>query len=163
MHPYLPHLLSDIAAAHCTEASDEEQSEEQSFEQHIEEVERYLEGKEPDHTFGYYCGLESINFPPPEQLTAEELQQVCIAFQKMMASWNADISLPENFPLDWRYRFLTDTLQEGFSPVSSGFITFDYCTGYAPECKLKEYCPCLKFWEVDDTDSPQQTPDELPF
>lgn len=38
MHPYLPHLLTDIAAAHRTEIPLEDQRP-QSFEEHIEEIE----------------------------------------------------------------------------------------------------------------------------
>ncbi len=73
MHPYLPHLLTDITAAHRTEIHVEDQRE-PSFEEHISEVENWLEGKEPTHSFGYYCGLDATNFPPPEQLNDEEIK-----------------------------------------------------------------------------------------
>ena len=68
MHPYLTHLLNDIAAAHGSEVPAEQKSY-LSFEEEMEEIEKWVEGEEPAHTFGYYCGLEAINFPPPKQLT----------------------------------------------------------------------------------------------
>ena len=55
MHPYLPHLLSDIAAAHRTDIPEPEPT--QTIEEHFEEVERWINGEEPAHTFGYYCEL----------------------------------------------------------------------------------------------------------
>ena len=100
----------------------------------------------PKHTFGYYCGLEIIDFPPPEQLNPEEIKLVCTAFEKLLFSWNAEIHLPVELPLDLSYSFMLKTLEEEFTPLSSGFIHFDYCTGYASGCVFKEYCLCLKAW-----------------
>ncbi|MBC7873321.1 MAG: hypothetical protein H7Y01_04955 [Ferruginibacter sp.] len=74
MHPYLPHLLTDIAAAHRTEIP-VEQKPTISFEEEMEEIVKWVEGEEPLHTFGYHCGLDTINFPPPEQLTDKEMKQ----------------------------------------------------------------------------------------
>ncbi len=71
MHPYIPHLLTDIVAAHCTEISEEKFP--QTMEEHFEEIDKWVTGEEAEHTFGYYCGLDSENFPPAEQLTDEEM------------------------------------------------------------------------------------------
>ncbi len=30
--------------------------------------------------------------------------------------------------------------------VNSGSMSFDFCSGYAPDCEFKEYCPCLEIW-----------------
>jgi len=167
MHPYLPHLLSDIEAARRTEIP-EEPERKISFEEEMEEIEKWLEGEEPDHTFGYYCGLEADNFPPPEQLTKKDMKEVCKAFGHMMFTWNLHISLPKNFPAALRYSFLIKTLNEKTTIVNSGFTGFDYCTGYAPDCVFKEYCMCLKYYKDDVTreDMDNITPgnsDELPF
>lgn len=163
MHPYLPHLLSDIAAAHRIEIPAEE-TRPQSFEEHIEEVENWLEGKEPDHSFRFYCGLDATNFPPPEQLNDEEIREVLKAFNRMMFTWNLDISLPELLPLPIAYKMTVDTLNEKTSIVNSGMMGFDYCSGSAPDCVFKEYCPCLKIWnkgdDIKDVDLPEN---ELPF
>ncbi len=68
MHPYLPHLLSDIAAA-CREEIPQEEVRPQTMEEHFEEIDRWLEGEDAPYIFGYYCGLNAENFPPAEQLT----------------------------------------------------------------------------------------------
>jgi hypothetical protein len=129
----------------------------------LEEVDRWIEGEEPAHTFGYYCGLEPINFPPPEQLADAEMKQVITAFGQMMFSWNLSIDLPEALPLPIAYKMTVDTLDTKTSIVNSGMMGFDFCTGYAPDCVFKEYCPCREFWDREEPDPPQQAPGELPF
>lgn len=145
MHPYLPHLLSDISAA-CRMDTAPAFDRAQSIEEHLEEVEQWLAGEEPPHTFGYYCGLDAANFPPPEQLSLQDMKKVCKAFREMMFSWNLDIDLPEKLPLPIAYKMMVDTLNTKTTIVSIGTIGFDFCTGYAPDCIFKEYCPCLEIW-----------------
>lgn len=157
MHPYIHHLLSDIAEAHQNEPSensyDDDLNEDQAFEKHIEEVERYIAGGETSHTFGYYCGLQSIDFPPPEQLDNDDLKKVCKAFKKMMLTYNLSIDLPDNLPAPFAYKLMVDTLNTKTSISTVGMITFDFCTGYAPDCILKSYCPCLKYWDENEEDT----------
>ncbi|MEO6720816.1 MAG: hypothetical protein ABIN67_10625, partial [Ferruginibacter sp.] len=158
---YLAHLLADIIAAHRTEIPLEDERA-PSFEEHITEVENWLEGKEPVHSFGYYCGLDAINFPPPEQLNDDEIKEVLKAFTQMMFTWNLDIHLPEELPLAIAYTMTVDTLNSKTDVVNSGTMGFDFCTGYAPDCVFKEYCPCLKIWnEEDDKNDLQEN--KLPF
>ena len=151
MHPYVPHLLADIEAAH----RDKEKTMGEtptSIEQHLEEVERWVAGNEPRQTLGYYCGLKTSDFPPAKVLDEDDLIRVCEAFRQLLFSWNADVSLPDELPLHLRYHLVVNTLNEEFQVINSGRIVFDYCSGYAPDCPLKEYCPCLQFWnESDDT------------
>lgn len=33
-----------------------------------------------------------------------------------------------------------------------GLRVFDFCIGYAPDCVLESYSPCLKFWNEDEED-----------
>ena len=153
MHPYVPYIINDINAACRTEPT-YERSYPKSFEEEMEEIERWLEGEEYEHTFGYYCGLQSENFPPPEQLSNEELEIVNNAFQKMMFTWNLDIDLPKSLPAAFAYSLLVNTLNEKTMIPNDGFCSFDYCTGYAPDCIFKEYCSCIEFWNSlpDDQD-----------
>lgn len=158
MHPYLPHLLSDILAANRTEIpkvtvekiSFEEEMED--IERWLEQEERWLEQEEAEHTFGYYCGLEAFSFPPANQLTKKEMKLVIKAFLHMMFTWNSGIEMPENFPIALKYSFLVNTLNEKTAIVNSGFMTFDYCSGYAPDCVFKEYCSCLKYYNESNED-----------
>ncbi|MDQ3683525.1 MAG: hypothetical protein M3352_10725 [Bacteroidota bacterium] len=165
MHPYLPHLLADIAAAHRNEIP--ESGRPQTIEEHFEEVERWIEegDEELPHTFGYYCGLDAINFPPPEQLTHVEMKQVMTAFGHMMFSWNQGIDLPETLPIPIAYKMTVDTLNTKTTIVNSGMMSFDFCTGYAPDCIFKEYCPCLGIWNRNDDEdfSMDGSIDENPF
>lgn len=150
MHPYIPHLLSDIAAAHRTEIPEETFP--QTIEEHLEEVERWVNGDAPDHTFGYYCGLDSGNFPPAEQLTEQEMTLVLDEFGKMMYTWNHGMSLPEKLPVAFAYKITVDSLNMKTNIVNSGQMSFDFCSGYAPGCVFKEYCPCWEVWNAEDDD-----------
>lgn len=144
MHPYIPHLLADIGAAHRTEIPEEKFP--QTMEDHFEEIDKWVSGEEPEHTFGYYCGLNSENFPPPEQLNDEEMILIRKAFEKMMFTWNQGISLPEKLPVAFAYKMIVDSLDMKTSMVNSGQMSFDFCSGYAPDCAFKEFCPCLEYW-----------------
>ena len=144
MHPYIPYLLQDIADAHRSEPLPEEDPAEDPVEEHIKAVEKYLSREEPARTFGYYCGLKSDDFPPPEQLSVEEMKLVCKAFQRMMFSWNLDIDLPKRLPVPIAYRMMVETLDSKTDITDCGMIGLDYCSGDPTECVFKEYCPC---WE----------------
>ncbi|MFT3949937.1 MAG: hypothetical protein QM763_23430 [Agriterribacter sp.] len=144
MHRYLPYLLTDIAAAHRTETPEEILP--QTLEEHFEEIERWVSGEEPEHSFGYYCGLDPENFPPAEQFTDEDMILVRKAFEKMMFTWDHGIYLPEKLPAAFAYTMIVDSLNRKTNIVNSGQVHFDFCTGYAPDCVFKEYCPCLEFW-----------------
>lgn len=164
MHPYLPHLLADIAAAHRAEIPDEKETE-QTLEEHFETIDRWLSGEKPERTFGYYCGLDTEIFPPAEQLTDEEMMIVRKAFDQMMLTWNHAFSLPENLPVAFAYPLMVNSLNHETDMVNCGCMHFDFCSGYAPDCELKEYCPCLKIWneEEDDDMDIDLKEGELPF
>lgn len=165
MHPYLPHLLHDIAAAHRIEQPGEIPLA-KSFEEEMEDIERWVEGEKDEHTFGYYCGLQTENFPPPEQLTLEEIEMVNTVFRRMMFTWNHDADFPKALPPETTYSMLINTLNERTFIPQDGFVGFDYCTGYAPDCVFKKYCPCLKSWNSlpdEDMSMPGSETDDLPF
>lgn len=167
MHPYIPHLLEDIKKAHREDGPlAEVHSSGDDLADHFEEVERWLRAEEPPHTFGYYCGLKAEDFPPPEQLTIREMKLVSTAFEKMMFTWNLDVSFPEKLPVPIAYKMLIELLDTKTMIANSGFVGFDFCTGDPSGCVFKEYCPCLEHWN-DDTDFSAPLPDaddeDLPF
>jgi hypothetical protein len=145
MHPYLPHLLEDIAAAHC-QGNIDETPYTKAFEEEMEEIERWVEGDDCEHTFGYYCGLHTENFPPVEQLIATEIELVNKAFKRMMFTYSHDFDFPKSLPAAITYSMLVNTLNEKTFIPRNGFVSFDYCSGYAPDCIFKEYCSCLEYW-----------------
>lgn len=78
------------------------------------------------------------------------MKRVLEAFEEMLFTWNASIDYPENMPVKERYHFiLTHVLEDEFYPVSSGFITFDYCTGNPEGCAWGHYCKCLDSYYDD--------------
>jgi hypothetical protein len=165
MHPHLPHLLNNIANAHRIEQPYESPSA-KTFEEEMDEIERWCEGEDYEHSFSYYCGLQVEDFPPPEQLTTEEIIMVNKAFRKMMFTYNHDADFPEALPAALTYSMLVKTLNEKTCIPADGFVSFDYCSGYAPDCVFKEYCSCLKLWNAEpdeDISDADANSDELPF
>jgi len=140
MHPYIPHLLKDIAAAHRTEKPCQEL--EQSFAELVEEISRMKE--ERKYTFGYFCGLRKEDFPPSDQLLKKDMKMVCSAFKKMMRSWNLYCWLPKGLPADLTYDLLIRTLERKINPLQPGMVQFNYCTIDPATCSLGHHCTCLK-------------------
>ncbi|HEY8659090.1 MAG TPA: hypothetical protein VIL78_08640 [Hanamia sp.] len=162
MHPYIPHLLADIAAARRTKIP-EEKTLPRTFEEEMEEIEHWATGESAVHTFGYYCGLKSENFPPAEQLTEEAMILIRKAFEQMIFTWNHGIDLPENLPVSFAYKMIVDSLNMKTSIVNSGSMHFDFCSGYAPGCIFKEYCPCLEIWNHPIEIDGSKDDDDIPF
>lgn len=50
--------------------------------------------------------------------------------------------------VSFAYKMIADSLNMKTSIVNSGAMSFDFCSGYAPDCIFKEYCPCLEFWNT---------------
>jgi hypothetical protein len=139
-HPYIPHLLKDIAAAHRTEKPCKER--EQSFAEILEEFRRMKEDRK--YTFGYFCGLRREDFPPPDQLLKKDMKVVSSAFKKMMRSWDLHCWLPKELPADLVYKLLILTLERKINPIESGLVQFSYCSMFPADCLLGQYCTCLK-------------------
>ena len=62
MHPYIPHLLDDIAKAHRQDVPEETPP--LTLEEEFEAIDRWMERDEPEYTLSYYCGLNFEEFPP---------------------------------------------------------------------------------------------------
>lgn len=150
MHPYLPHLLSDIKDAERTGKNNAEIPEPTSFEEEMEAIEQWVSGV-GEQALSYFTRLKKENFPPGEQLSQEEMNSVVKAFDRMLKTWNIHIDYPGNMPTDARYKFLRNNiLEERVAPVNSGSVHLDFCTGYAPDCQWGEYCSCRKFYNKTD-------------
>lgn len=141
MHPYIPHLLQDIAKAYRGKP-EEDFSDPQKLEDHFEEIDNWT-ANQPPNTFGDYCGLKVEDFPPSEQLSEEDMTSVCKAFKKMMQSWNLDIELPYNLPIPIAYSMTVEILNDKTPIFNQGFMVFDFCSGSPEGCAFQEYCPCI--------------------
>lgn len=157
MHPYVPYLLEDIVNAVRPETVYVKTASETIEEDDLEALENWVCGDTPEHTLGYYCGLSKEQFPPVDQLSVEDIQMVFQAFERMLYSWNAEISLPDSLPWNLRYQFLVKTLDEGLPLIGGGdFIMFDFCSGYAPGCPFGQHCSCREYWEENVGDNEEQ-------
>ena len=146
MHPYIPHLLEDIAAGHRREKYKAPEPEPESPITNIMEVIANLTMtfEEPAHDLGYYCGLSPEQFPPTEQLKAKEMKLVCQAFKKMLLSWSLKCILPKNLPPRLAYTTLIKSLERKIHPDSGFETSFKYCGLIPAECEFQKYCDCLK-------------------
>lgn len=164
MQAYIDYLLQDMAAAHRNEEPipPGELSGEDSFETHIAEVEKYLQGGEPNHTFGYYCGLESVQFPPTDRLNSDQLSQFISAFNSLLLSWNLGTDIPDEAPTELTYRLLVSVLDQKTEIVDYGMITLEFCTYDQPSCLFGEHCMCkdIEDWHYPSTDAKDG---DLPF
>jgi hypothetical protein len=151
MHPYLPHLLEDIAAGHQPQRKVVVTAEVQNptLPDVIDELERMR--KEPGHTLGYYSGLSAENFPPAGQLKTREMTEVCKAFRKMLRSWDIRCSLPRGLPAKMQYGLLIKTLERRIDPESAFSVVFGYCSLNPEDCLLEQYCSCLRADKAGDS------------
>ncbi len=147
MHPYLPYLLEDIKNAERISEEAPAEHYPETIEEELEAAEDWVSGGSLNHTFGYYCGLRREDFPPVEQFSEEDIRKTFRAFGHLLFTWNADLDLPEELPWTLRYKFMINILNEKFTLMESGFLVFDFCSGYAPGCVFGKYCGCKKFWD----------------
>lgn len=146
MHPYIPHLISDIQNA-CRDEKKIETAIPESFDSHFEEVERYLDMHKNSKPFSSFCGLSRQDFPPAEQLTDEDMSLVIEHFHSLLFSWNTRAHIPEQMPVPMQYDIIVDILDNDYTLMEYGFLNIDFCSGCPDGCKLGEYCPCIKYWE----------------
>ncbi len=149
MHPYIPHLLEDIKNAHRYDCSDSRQESKMTFEEEMEEVEKWATGIDIPPTLGHQCNLSFEQFPPVEMLTEDEMKIIIYALHEMLSTWNMEADIPSEVPTSRAYPLIISLLKEEAWYLPGGTLHFDFCDGYAPDCELKEYCPCLEYWKDD--------------
>ena len=117
-----------------------------SFEEEMEAVEKWVSGDDSPPSLSYKCGLNPDQFPPPEKLTEDQMITIMDAFQEMLGSWNLLMDFPTTLPVSRAYPLMITLLDKEAWYLPGGTLVFDFCDGYAPGCVMKEYCPCLKYW-----------------
>jgi hypothetical protein len=157
MKSYLTFLLQDLKKAHRASIQDPVGDAPKTFLREMEAIEQWASGKNPPATFLEYSGLTTEQFPPPEKLTQEELATIVGAFHEMLATWNMQTDFPPDFPMERAYPLLIDLLKREAWYLPGGTLHFDFCTGYAPDCVLKEYCSCKKYWDQEDCKTVRQS------
>ena len=92
-------------------------------------------------------GISKMEFPPPEQLSTNEIEELIQALLKMILCINNEIILPDEMPATRKYELIIGLWDEGFQLMSNGLYCNDYCTGFPPDCELDEYCKCREYME----------------
>lgn len=164
MQAYINYLLEDILNAERQEVQPTATTatENEKLEKHFAEIEQWIE-REPVHTFGYYCGLNKEQFPPVEQLSENQLQQLNKAFRHLLFTWNLDVAIPENLPASRYYSLLVSVLDLQTDIVSSGFMTFEFCSYDTDSCPFGAYCNCKKFDNGNNTMNVDLPEGDMPF
>ena len=146
MKKYLTQLLEDIRNAH-REPVHPPKRRIKSFENEFEEIDNYTSGRNIPPILSVQSGLSRDQFPPASKLTDEEIKSVIDAFGEFLLSYHICVDIPDGVPLDRSYELYISTLDQEAWFFSTGTLHMDFCTGYAPDCELKEYCPCRDVWE----------------
>ena len=168
MQRYVDQLILDIKNAERKELlpvhNEPELTDEEAIQKHFEEVERWLEGEEPAHTFSYYCDLKKEIFPPPDKLTAQQIEQIVSAFNHLLFTWNLGANIIQTVPKDKFYTLLISVLDEKTDIVTDGFLDFEFCNYHPPTCPFGEYCTCKEYERLnDDYEMKGGDEDSLPF
>jgi len=148
MKTYITQLLADIQSAHRPDSVDNHVEAPVTFEEEMEVVDNYTSGTNIPPSLSLQCGLSKEQFPPTDKLTDTEVHTIIDAFQEMLSTWHINADFPSGVPDDRAYPLLIGLLDEEAWYFPGGMLHFDFCTGYAPECELKEYCPCLEYWKT---------------
>ncbi|MBK9023830.1 MAG: hypothetical protein KBF92_00980 [Bacteroidia bacterium] len=143
LHPYIPHLISDIQNAFRQKEKTPQRV--MTFEEEMEEVENFVTRPLGFQPFGSFCGLTKEDFPPSEQLSDADMKAVIPQYIKLLKTWNADVHFPKVVPLKFQYELLIDILDEDFMYMEYGMVGFDFCSGNPEGCRWGEYCGCLQY------------------
>src|SRR5690348_9987017 len=105
MKKYIEQLVEDLQAAHHSEEGvAQAELNEQTFEAHMEEIENWVLGNLPHSSFAGQSNLDTNRFPPPDQLSEEEMEAVIAGIEGLFGSWNNSIDFPDGIPTPFRYK-----------------------------------------------------------
>ncbi|MDZ4748520.1 MAG: hypothetical protein SH808_08535 [Saprospiraceae bacterium] len=147
MKSYTANLLEDLKKAHRSSSEDADKATPASFVE-MEAIENWVAGNDPPATLAKHTGLAIEQFPSADQFTREDLIAIIDAFQEMLLTWNMQADFPSNLPAERAYPLLIGLLKEEAWFLPGGMLHHDFCTGYAPDCELLEYCPCTEHWNI---------------
>ena len=168
MQKYVDQLILDIQNAERPEEEKKHDTavltDEEAMAKHFEDVERWLEGEEPAHTFSYYCDLQKEIFPPADKLTLPQTEQIITAFNRLLFTWNLSAGIIEELPRDKYYTLLISVLDEKTDIVDDGFLVFEFCNYHSPTCPYGEYCTCKEYEALGSDDEMTDINEtDLPF
>lgn len=103
--------------------------------------------KAPMKTFSELTGISPGQLPPPDQLSTAQQIQLGQAIIELWRIFNILAEFPDTVPDEAYYSILRKCwTAEEVQVLGLTHLHYDFCTGYAPDCILGEYCPCKKYW-----------------
>jgi len=133
----------------------------------FEEVERFLHG--PQQKLSAIVGIESIQFPPPERLTADQQTLLYNEMEALLAAYFFVPDFPERLPLTLCYKILRAHWDDEHVFVGAGKTHIDFCEYAVDQCIFPpEFCECRLLNDDDDVDGGGEGwgkggEEELPF
>ena len=147
----------------------QEKTEEQ-IAKHIAEVERFINYEDlDDPSILETIGMYPEQFPDATKLTDAQKTDIIEAILEFLLTHHIICDFPEEIPLDLKYKLSVKALDNDYFECGVGFYHMDFCAGWAPDCALGEFCPCLEDFDEDNTDyedflkSEKKSNDDLPF
>jgi hypothetical protein len=140
LNPYIPVLLEDLAAAKLRvpdvpKCLYDEFGPELSY---VVEWERA-----PYRKMSELFAVPKEAFPPPEQLTDDDVQKIVDAIIDLWRAYNFDPVFPEELPARPAYRALVSYWEKEVQFISEGTMHIEFCSYEPEECPFpKEFCMC---------------------
>lgn len=139
MERYIQQLIEDFNRAEADPVPEQDFGDSyEEFEEMMHKIEsnEHIEAKQ-------LLGVSYEELPPPEMLTAEQMQRLLIAILNALSAKGTEVSFPGNgIPVELAYRETRALFKEGFQSVPGWIV--DFCTGWCPDCAFVDYCDAWK-------------------
>ena len=164
MERYITQLIEDLQARHKPDAEPTPFSwkDDDDPDDLFGEVERYLSGGH-EQRIGDVLDLIPEQFPPVNQLNAEQLSQLVRTYHHLLFTWNICTDIPENLPLPTAYPLLVSTLDREVYLAEDGFVTIEFCNYDSQTCPYAEVCRCDEKYEAMKNFTRPESDDDMPF
>lgn len=125
----------------ATEQRLPEWSEDEDFDPAMEEMEKWLEDRAELSMFHHF-DLDEHQFPPPERLTEQQLEQLVFNLHRLWNAFNFTAIVPENAPARVVYPILLKRMLKPTMVLQHGHIGVEFCHYEPTDCLFKTYCSC---------------------
>ncbi len=111
----------------------------------LAEAERFVE-HEPLITMFDHFGLRPEEFPPAEQLTDEQLDELVFAIRRLWAAFNFTAVVPSVAPARIVYPLLLQRMTRPAMVMNFGHVGIEFCQYEPAECPFgTEWCECKQY------------------
>jgi hypothetical protein len=91
-------------------------------------------------------GLQSLQFPPVEHFTEEELAALVLKLMRLWAVYNFTAVFPDALSNEWRYKTLLKRMLKSANFINYGHIGIEFCYYNPKDCPFPlKYCGCRDF------------------